>query len=367
MTAAPGTVAPPAGPTRAHRLARVFGWLLAIALGVVVLDLLGVDVRGWLSELWDALTAIDPAYIVAGVTLQTIQTTLTALGWLYILRAGYPDADIPFRSILAAYAAGVSMNNFLPANLGTLASLLMFTALVAGATFPGVLGGMVVQKIFFTAAGTFVYLYLFLTVPGAAHIEFGALADHWVITLAAIGGGVFLVVLLVRRFRKRLSSMWEKAKEGGAILARPREYLLRVATPSFVAWLAKLAMVGVFLAAYGIPVTFHTIMSVVGGDSIANTVSATPGGVGVNQAINVASLRDVTDTATATAYSVGQQLILTMWNVVYAVVLVVWAFGFSGGKELVATSYVDAKTKLAEQKAEHDQKKAARKGERVAG
>ena len=58
------------------------------------------------------------------------------------------------------------MNGFLPANIGTFVSLLMYTALIAGATFPGVLGAMVVQKIFFTIAGTFVYLYLFLSVPG---------------------------------------------------------------------------------------------------------------------------------------------------------------------------------------------------------
>ena len=55
--------------------------------------------------------------------------------------------------------------NGLLANIGTFALLLMYTALIAGATFPGVLGGMVVQKIFYTVAGTAVYLYLFLSVP----------------------------------------------------------------------------------------------------------------------------------------------------------------------------------------------------------
>ena len=48
-------------------------------------------------------------------------------------------------------------------------------------------------------------------------------------------------------------------------------------------------MIAVFLAAYGIPVSFHVVMQVVGGNSIANVASVTPGGVGVNQAFNVAS------------------------------------------------------------------------------
>ena len=93
-----------------------------------------------------------------------------------------------------------------------------------------------------------------------------------------------------------------------------------MALPSFGAWLAKLGVIAVFLAGYGIAVTFHTVMSVAGGNSIANTVSVTPGGVGVNQATNVAALGDVTDAATATAYSLGQQLAVTAWNIAFAIV-----------------------------------------------
>ena len=52
-------------------------------------------------------------------------------------------------------------------------------------------------------------------------------------------------------------------------------------------------------------------MSVMGRNSIANMVSVTPGGVGVNQAANVAALGGETDAATATAYSLGQQLAVT--------------------------------------------------------
>jgi uncharacterized membrane protein YbhN (UPF0104 family) len=179
-----------------------------------------------------------------------------------------------------------------------------------------------------------------------------------VLAVVAIAGGIALLFLLGRIIWRKLEGLWAKAKQGGAILARPREYLVRVALPSFGAWVAKLGVTAVFLAAYGIPVTFHTVMSVIGGNSLANTVSATPGGVGVNQAVNVASLNDVTDTATAAAYSAGQQLIVTMWNVGFAVALVVWAFGWKGGRALVEESYVGAKEKVAEQKAARAAKKA---------
>jgi hypothetical protein len=102
-------------------------------------------------------------------------------------------------------------------------------------------------------------------------------------------------------------------------------------------------VVGVLLAAYGIPVSVHTLVSVTGGNQLANVASLTPGGVGVNQAFNVASLHDATDAATASAYSIGNQLLTTVWDIVLAAVLVAAAFGRSGGKRLVEESSARAR------------------------
>ena len=348
-------------PSRGRRLVKVLAWLAGTAVVVAVLGLFGVDVVGWFERLWDALTGIGLGYLAAGWSLQTLQTMLTALGWYFILRAAYPDAPAPYRHVLAAYATGVALNGFLPANIGTFVMLLMFIAIIPGASLPGVLGGMLVQKIFFTLAGAFVYVYLFASVPGTLERQFELPHDHPGLTLAIGAGAVLLIAALVRIFRRKLPDLIERAKQGGAILARPREYFVRVVLPSFGAWLAKLGVIAVFLAGYGITVTFHTIMSVMGGNSIANVVSVTPGGVGVNQATNVAALGGVTDAATATAYSLGQQLAVTAWNIAFAVALVVWAFGWAGGRELVETSYADAKVKVAEQKTQRAAAQAAKR------
>ena len=344
--------------SRPRRLAKVLAWLAGIAVGLVVLDLLGVDVRGWFSDVWDALSGVGLGYLLAGWTLQTLQTTLTALGWYFILRAAYPSGRVAYLQVLAAYAVGPALNGVLPANIGTFVMLLMFVAIIPGANLPGVLGGMVVQKIFFTVAGTFVYAYLFLSVPGSFDLQLPALNDHPVLALAIVAGAAMLLLVLGRMFWRKLEGLWAKAVQGGAILARRREYALKVALPSFGAWLAKLGVIAVFLAGYGITVSFHSVMSVMGGNSIANTVSVTPGGVGVNQAANVAALNEVTDAATATAYSLGQQLAITAWNIAFAVVLVVWAFGWTGGKLLVEQSYSDAKVKVEQQKAERAKRRS---------
>jgi hypothetical protein len=50
--------------------------------------------------------------------------------------------------------------------------------------------------------------------------------------------------------------------------------------------------------------------------------------------------------------------------VLFAVVLVVWVFGWTGGKLLVGQSYTDAKGKVAEQKEQRAEKKKAKRAAR---
>ncbi|MGH8732745.1 MAG: hypothetical protein ACREVB_03600, partial [Burkholderiales bacterium] len=232
----------------------------------------------------------------------------------------------------------------------------------------GSLAAYLVQKIFFTIIGTFVYLYLFLSVPGSFTESFGNVSDHPAMTILIVAGGGVLIVLLGRIFWRQVKKLWAQAKQGGAILAQPRRYLTRAFLPSFASWLCKLAVIGIFLAAFAIPVTFESVMWIVGSGSLANVVSFTPGAVGITQATNALALDTccVVANDTAVAYSTAQQLIVTAWNVGLALLLVVVVFGWTGGKVLVGDAYVDAKDKVAEQKEQRAAKKAAKRAAREA-
>ncbi len=186
--------------------------------------------------------------------------------------------------------------------------------------------------------------------------------------MLAIGiavGVVLGIVVLGRIFWRQVKKLWAQAKQGGVILSQPRRYLTRAFLPSLFSWLCKLTVIGIFLAAFAIPVTFESIMWVTGSGSLANVVSVTPGAVGITQATNALALSTCCGVphSQAVDYSTAQQLITTAWNAVVALVLVVWVFGWSGGKTLVAQSYTDAKVKVAEQKEQRAAKKQERRAE----
>src|SRR5689334_10221052 len=148
-------------------------------------NLLGWDIRGWFSSLWDTITSISAASLVAACLLMALQTSATAFAWYSIVHYAYPERT-KWRDILAGYAVSVALNGILPANLGTLVFLIMLTVLI-GMSFAAVLGAYAVEKIFFTCSGTFVYLYLFLTVSGSFDISFAWVHEHWPATIIIFG------------------------------------------------------------------------------------------------------------------------------------------------------------------------------------
>ena len=366
MTDASAALAPPPPPsahsaTRFHPRRLLIGVLILVVIGAAA-TLFGWDISGWFKNLWNTISSISVGYLIAAVVLITLETTATAYAWFSILRWAYPDAGVDWWQILACYAAAVGLNCVVPANLGTLTMLLMFDTIIIGATFAGVLGSLAVQKIFYTFIGTFVYVYLFATVSGAFDLQFGFISEHPVAFVIMLAGGAMLLVLVLGMLRARVEKWWAQAKTGGAIVVHPRALFARVILPEAISWLAMLAIIAVFLSAYHIPVDFHTVMRVVAGNSIANMTAVTPGGAGVVQGFNVISLKGVTSTANANAYSIAQQLVVTAWSLVMAIVLMAKAFGWSGGKALVAQSYSEAREKSAEHSDRRREKRHRRGG-----
>lgn len=353
---------PEAPRSRRSRMTRVALWLGGLACFVIFLNLVGVDVTGWIQSFWDQIKAIPKGYLVAALIFQLAYTVLAGLSYHGILRAAYGD-EVRFAPIVTAYAVGVAMNGFLPANIGTFVTLVMFVAIIPSCTLTGSIAAYLVQKIFFTLAGTFVFLYMFLSVPNSFNLNFSNLTAHPLLFVAIIAGVAVGLVILAKVFWRQVKKLWDQAKQGGVILSQPKKYMEWVFLPSFLAWCSKLVVTGIFLAAFSIPVTFESIMWVSGSGSLASMTSFTPGGIGVTQATNALALKTCCGVPhdTAVAYSTAQQLITTAWNVLFAVILVVVVFGWTGGKALVGDSYVQAKQKATEMKEEHRRKKREKK------
>jgi len=303
------------------------------------------DVFGWFGEVWDQIKSVDVQYLVIGCALQSVQTVLNGLAWRNILGESYGTDHVPARPLVSAYAGGIGLNSFLPAQAGTFAYFGMFRAIITGSTFAGILAAGVVQNLFFGVVGALNYVYLFLSRGGSAgKAEDQATADSTV-KLVLIGLAVVLVLLVVRLLWKRLRSFWEDAKAGAVILRRPGRYVRRVLVLQICSYAARVGVNANFMYAFGIPVTLRNVFLIIAANSISSTFAVTPGGVGTQQAMASVALRNVAPASTVTAYSLAQQLIVAAWNIVFGVVLMATTFGWSATRDMIRESRKSSKEK----------------------
>jgi hypothetical protein len=89
-----------------------------------------------------------------------------------------------------------------------------------------------------------------------------------------------------------------------------------VALPSGASYSCRISVNVVFMAAFDIPVTAYTVALVASSHMLSGLFAITPGGVGQTQALDVDTLGRHAPTENVAAFSVTQDSILMMWNVV---------------------------------------------------
>ncbi len=288
-------------------------------------------VAGWLREVLDQLGSISLPILLLALTLHTCETLLNALAWRNILRRAYPDSDVSYRLVLGAYGGGIGLNAILPAQAGTVAMLGLYRAKIRASTAPGLIGAGVAQGAFFLVAAASIGAGLVVLRPGLFSLPLGSLTEHAALGLAATTTIVLVAWLVVRRFH----GTWPHAKEGAAILTTPRVYASQVLAVEMASYVARIGVTAAFMRAYGVPASVENVLLIVAANAVASTFALTPGGVGTQQALATAALRNTASAGAIAAFSLGQQLILAAWDVVFGLIVLWWAIGWSATHSLV--------------------------------
>ena len=150
---------------------------------------------------------------------------------------------------------------------------------------------------------------------------------------------VALIVLFVfvwPRIKPWLAKEWRKAKQGAAIFSDWRRYARDVAAPSAASYACRIGVNIVFMAAFDLPVTAFTVFLVASSHMLSGIFAITPGGVGQTQALDIATLSKYASSKSVAAFSITQDSILTIWNVLLGIVLMLWAFGWNQMRDLLS-------------------------------
>jgi uncharacterized membrane protein YbhN (UPF0104 family) len=305
-----------------------------------------------LAQFWDWVTGVfgrigdvSAYWLVLALALKTAESALIAVGWRNILRAAYPGSGLSFKTAWGASQGGTAINAVTPAQAGTAAMIGIFRKSIRGSTVAGITTATFVQAAFFTAVSVLMVIGVAIFRPrtvskGTPSDETGGFfSEHRLLVPLIVVVVVVVLYFLWPRLKPRLLNIWHEAKEGAAIFRDWRRYAREVALPSGTSYLCRVGVNVVFMAAFSIPVTAFTVFMVAASHMLSGLFAITPGGVGQTQALDVATLRSHASTEDIAAFSITQDAIITMWNVVLGVIVLLWAFGFTAAKELVFGSH----------------------------
>ncbi len=293
-----------------------------------------IDLGGQIDRVWSAISSfaenfarIDLPYLGAALLLSLALQLCRAHAWSNALRAAYPGGAVSERGVVGAFLVGAGMNGILPARGGDAIKIVLAKRSVRGAAYPAIISSFAVLAPFDTGIGIVVLLYAITQglLPAAPRlpelpafdISFWA-ANPQLLLLAITVLAIGLVVLTAVLSRK-VESFWQNLKQGVAIFREPRRYLRQVFAWQAAGWLLRFASFWLFLDAFHIGGSFDNVLLVMCVQAITGALPFTPGGAGAQQALLVVALEGPTYAAVL-AYSVGQQLAVTVWSVAIAFV-----------------------------------------------
>jgi uncharacterized membrane protein YbhN (UPF0104 family) len=295
----------------------------------------------WVSGVVARLADVSVYWLLLALALKTAESALIAVGWRNILHAAYPRSQLSFKTAWGASQGGTAINAVTPAQAGTAAMIGIFRKSIRGSSVAGVTSATVAQSLFFTGASLLMVIALAFARPrslskGSPENETrGWVASHAVIVSIVIVAVVAGLYFLWPRVKPWLSSTWHKAKQGAAIFRDWRRYAKGVALPSAGSYGCRIGVNVVFMAAFGIPITAYTVFLVASSHMLSGVFAITPGGVGQTQALDIATLRHYAPSGDIAAFSITQDAVMTIWNVVLGIVVALWAFGYKRVEALV--------------------------------
>lgn len=274
---------------------------------------------------FEQLAAVQFVPLMLAICCHLLKTMCTSRAWRNAVAASYPEEEVRWRSLYAAYLSGVGVNAVIPARAGDAVRLYLAHRAVPSSTYTTLASTLLVLSVFDTAMAVVIFGYALTlgVLPGFGSLgrlpgfDFGFFAHNpefsavLLIVLVIFGVmGFFWLRLHVAEFKLRV-------RQGLAVMFDRTRYLREVALWQAGDWTLRFVAIWFFLDAFGVPQSIRNVLLVQVTQSLATLVPISPGGIGTEQAFIVYVFNGTgIGRATLLAFSVGMKLTLIVTNVI---------------------------------------------------
>ena len=278
----------------------------------------------------DQVTDVGWLAVAIALGLQFAKLFVRSIAWRNILQASYPKTPIPQRSVVGAYLAGVGVNSIVPGRAGDLVKIYLVHRRVEGTTYTTLASTLVTETLLdFVLAGAILLWALTQGVLPSLHVLPSIHSFDWTWLLARTKRGALAFALLSTAVivgiwwaARHVDHFKQKVGRGFWILRDRRRYAREVASWQLLSWMFRIASVYFFLKAFHVHASIHNALLAQVVDSLSTLLPFSPGGVGTKQGLLVYVLNGEASSSRLLAFSVGQYVAVTAFNVIVGAIAV---------------------------------------------
>jgi Lysylphosphatidylglycerol synthase TM region len=261
---------------------------------------------------------VSALWLLAGLALHLLSQAVRNRGWWHILRASYPEAhDLRARDVVRAYFAGAGLNAVLPARGGDAVKVAFLRRRIEGSSYPTLFATFLPETLFETVCGAVLVVWMlahgFLPIPRVPgelpSPDVSLYLQHPVLASACTLGLAAAAALLLRAIRRRSASVIARLRQGLAIVASPKRFVVEVASWQALGRLVRLGSLWCFLAAFQLPATPETAVLVMAAQGGGRIIPLAPVSTGLRLAMLSYGLVELTrhpvDPAAVTVFTFG--------------------------------------------------------------
>lgn len=267
---------------------------------------------------FDELADVGWGALAIALGLHLGKVLLRTIAWRNILRAAFPEVRLRWAPVSGAYIAGVGVNSVVPGRAGDLVKLYLIRHRYPSTTYATLATTLVAETLLdFVIATAFFLWALSLGVVPSIHtpaFDWSWLFDHAKATATVVAALTVAVIWLSWRLSQN-TDFKRRFGRGFAILRDRRRYGREVAGWQLASWVLRIASLYWFLKAFHVHPSIHNALLCQVVDSLSTLLPFSPGGAGTKQGFLVAILHGQAPTSRLLAFSVGQYVAVTLFNV----------------------------------------------------
>lgn len=295
------------------------------------------------AKFLDSISSIAWVPFVLALAFQGAYLTLRTRAWFNGLRAAYPYEVFPWRNVWAAEVAGNGISSVVPAHAGIFVRLYLGRHSIANSNYATIGSSCMVELPFDILVGLLILIYgftqgVFPSLPDLSKLnafDLSFFAQHPRFAVFFVTAVPILLLVLFAWASVRVREFWVHVRQGVTLLRLPSEYMRGAAVPQAIAWLFRFASIWLMLEAFNLPASADLVLTVIAVQVAASLIPLTPQGAGVQQALLYAALSAVVAGPVIAAYSVGQQIAISIFNAAFGLVALAFVFRTTDWRQLM--------------------------------